>query len=121
MRDDDALELRIHRGQPDLLLVLVLKALAGFQRFPTWMWRNTVVREFVEWLREHNRALPPSRQVGFYGMDLYSLFKSIAAVLAYLDRVDPEARRVVQLVALEGERPLVAERHDEQTVVARPQ
>ena len=66
-------------------------ALSGFERFPTWMWRNTVVRDFVEWLREHNRSLPASRQVGFYGMDLYSLFTSTRAVLDYLDRVDPEA------------------------------
>lgn len=66
-------------------------ALSGFERFPTWMWRNTVVRDFVEWLRDHNRELPPSRQVGFYGMDLYSLYSSIRAVLGYLDRVDPEA------------------------------
>ena len=73
-------------GDPD-----AAAALSGFERFPTWMWRNTVVRDFVEWLREHNRALPASRQVGFYGMDLYSLFTSIGAVLAYLDRVDPEA------------------------------
>jgi len=66
-------------------------ALAGFARFPTWMWRNTVVRDFVEWLREYNRGRPPSRQVGFYGMDLYSMYTSIRAVLDYLDRVDPEA------------------------------
>lgn len=66
-------------------------ALSGFERFPTWMWRNTVVRDFVEWLREHNRQLPPSRQAGFYGMDLYSLFTSISAVLDYLGKVDPEA------------------------------
>jgi erythromycin esterase-like protein len=67
------------------------EALSAFQRFPTWMWRNTVVRDFVEWLHEYNRGKPPSRQVGFYGMDLYSLYGSIAAVLAYLDRTDPEA------------------------------
>ncbi len=66
-------------------------ALSGFERFPTWMWRNTVVRDFVEWLREHNRGKPVSQQVGFYGMDLYSLYRSIAAVLAYLDQADPEA------------------------------
>ncbi|RYF16746.1 MAG: erythromycin esterase family protein [Comamonadaceae bacterium] len=66
-------------------------ALSGFERFPTWMWRNTEVRDFVEWLREHNRGLAPSQQVGFYGMDLYSLYTSIRAVLDYLDRVDPEA------------------------------
>lgn len=66
-------------------------ALSGFERFPTWMWRNTEVRDFVEWLREHNRGLAPSQQVGFYGMDLYSLYASMRAVLDYLDRVDPEA------------------------------
>lgn len=66
-------------------------ALSGFERFPTWMWRNTEVRDFVDWLREHNRGLAPSQQVGFYGMDLYSLYTSIRAVLDYLDRVDPEA------------------------------
>jgi len=67
------------------------EALSGFERFPTWMWRNTVVRDFVEWLRDHNHGLPPSRQAGFYGMDLYSLYASIRAVLGYLDRADPEA------------------------------
>ena len=68
-------------------------ALSGFKRFPTWMWRNTVVRDFVEWLRGYNAGLPRSRQVGFYGIDLYSLFASIQAVLAYLDRTDPDAAR----------------------------
>ena len=66
-------------------------ALSGFERFPTWMWRNTVVRDFVEWLREFNRGRAPSQHVGFYGMDLYSLYRSMAAVLAYLDQTDPEA------------------------------
>jgi erythromycin esterase-like protein len=68
-------------------------ALSGFQRFPAWMWRNTEVRDFVEWLREYNRGRTPRTQVGFYGIDLYSLFGSIEAVLAYLDRTDPEAAR----------------------------
>ena len=67
------------------------EALAGFRRFPTWMWRNTAVLEFVEWLRGHNARLPPADRVGFYGIDLYSLFGSIHAVLAYLDREDPPA------------------------------
>jgi erythromycin esterase-like protein len=70
------------------------EALGGFGRFPTWMWRNTVVVEFVEWLRAHNDSLPAGAQkVGFYGLDLYSLYASIEAVLGYLDKVDPEAAR----------------------------
>src|SRR5688572_27190039 len=69
-------------------------ALSGFQRFPAWMWRNTEVRDFVEWLRDYNQGRGRQDQVGFYGIDLYSLFTSIQAVLDYLDRVDPdEARR----------------------------
>ena len=68
-------------------------ALAGFQRFPAWMWRNTVVRDFVAWLRDVNDARRDDDKVGFYGMDLYSLSTSIGAVLRYLDRVDPEAAK----------------------------
>jgi erythromycin esterase-like protein len=68
-------------------------ALSGFQRFPAWMWRNTEVRDFVEWLREYNAGRSRSQQVGFYGIDLYSLFGSIQVVLEYLDRTDPDAAR----------------------------
>ncbi len=69
-------------------------ALGGFKRFPVWMWRNTVVVEFVEWLRAYNDALPAgAAKVGFYGLDLYSLYTSIEAVLGYLEKVDPEAAR----------------------------
>jgi erythromycin esterase-like protein len=67
------------------------EALSGFRRFPTWMWRNSDVLDFVGWLREHNDALPPERKVGFYGLDLYSLHGSIDAVLAYLAKVDASA------------------------------
>lgn len=68
------------------------EALSGFQDFPTWMWRNKVVLEFVDWLRGYNDALPENAtKIGFYGLDLYSLYDSIEAVLAYLEKVDPEA------------------------------
>jgi erythromycin esterase-like protein len=56
------------------------------------MWRNTVVRAFVQWLHDYNAALPPGvAHTGWYGLDLYSLHASIAAVLAYLNQVDPPA------------------------------
>ncbi|MFL5579177.1 MAG: erythromycin esterase family protein [Gemmatimonadaceae bacterium] len=71
-----------------------VEALAGFQRFPQWMWRNDVVVDFVEWLRAHNARLGPAGSpAGFYGIDLYSLHASIQSVLAYLAKVDPEAAR----------------------------
>jgi erythromycin esterase-like protein len=69
----------------------------SFARFPTWMWRNTDVADFVEWLRTHNANASPERQVAFRGLDVYSLRGSISAVLDYLDRVDPkEAARARQ-------------------------
>jgi erythromycin esterase-like protein len=69
-----------------------VEALANFRRFPTWMWRNADVLDFVDWLRAHNDARASgATPVGFYGLDLYSLNASITAVLGYLDKVDPEA------------------------------
>ena len=57
-------------------------ALSGFRRFPTWMWRNGVVVELVEWLRARNEALPPEQGTGFYGLDLYSLYAWSEAVVS---------------------------------------
>ncbi len=62
-----------------------------FTRFPTWMWRNKDIDGFVSFLRGHNAAQPPGQKVGFYGLDLYNMTASIAAVIDYLDRVDPKA------------------------------
>jgi erythromycin esterase-like protein/predicted phosphoribosyltransferase len=71
-----------------------VEALADFRRFPTWMWRNEVVVEFIEWLRAYNDALTQgAEKVGFYGLDLYSLHASMKAVLRYLEKVDPEAAK----------------------------
>lgn len=71
-----------------------VEALSGFQRFPTWMWRNADVLDFIGWLRAYNEGIAASsKKVGFYGLDLYSLYSSIEAVLGYLDKIDPEASR----------------------------
>lgn len=67
-----------------------------FQRFPTWMWRNVEVEAFVGWLRRHNAELSPERRAAFFGLDIYNLSGSIAAVLDYLDRVDPAAATVAR-------------------------
>lgn len=70
------------------------EALSDFRRFPGWMWRNTVVVEFVEWLREWNSHRASERDAaGFYGLDLYSMHTSIEAVLGYLDKVDPASTK----------------------------
>jgi erythromycin esterase-like protein len=71
--------------------------LRGFSRFPTWMWRNTAVVEFIAWLHEHNLSLTAAdKRAGFYGLDLYSLHASMRAVVEYLERTDPAAARAAR-------------------------
>ena len=85
-RIDRHLRWRLHGGYDE----------DSFARFPTWMWRNEEVAGFVDWLRAYNQDLPMDRRAEFRGLDVYSLRSSIAAVLSYLDRVDPEAATVAR-------------------------
>src|SRR5690348_10700992 len=64
-----------------------VESLGGFTRFPTWMWRNAEVLDFVCWLREYNDSARPQGRpaAGFYGLDLYSMYASIDALTGYLD------------------------------------
>ncbi len=83
----------IHGTSPDPLLEST-----PFSRFPTWMWANHSVLEFTHWLKAHNEKIDaPEQQVGFYGLDLYSLYSSIEMVLNYLEKVDPETAQVARV------------------------
>lgn len=87
---------RFVRGQGD---AEPAEAFADFRRFPRWMWRNRDVLDFIVWLRARNTKLATAdsaAHVGFYGMDLYSLYRSIDAVTAYLDQVDPEQAKIAR-------------------------
>ena len=66
------------------------QAFDDFERFPTWMWRNEEVLRFIRQLREINQNRPAEGRVGFYGLDMYSLYRSSEAVIAYLEDVDQE-------------------------------
>jgi erythromycin esterase-like protein len=67
------------------------EVLHAFERWPTWMWANEEVVALAAWLREHNDGLPDGRRVGFYGLDVYSLWESLHTVMGYLQEHDPEA------------------------------
>ena len=69
---------------------------APFQRFPTWMWRNTDIAALTGWLRSYNADREEEGRAGFYGLDLYSMNASIGAVLDYLDEADPQAAAVAR-------------------------
>jgi erythromycin esterase len=65
--------------------------LHAFARWPTWLWANREIETFIEWLHDWNQRQPPDHRAGFYGLDVYSLWDSMHAVLAYLDRIDPDS------------------------------
>jgi erythromycin esterase-like protein len=65
--------------------------LHAFRRWPTWMWANEEIADLAGWLRRHNDGLPEDRKVGFYGLDVYSLWDSLYQVMGYLRRVDPSS------------------------------
>lgn len=70
--------------------------LKSFKRWPTWMWANWEMVALCEWLRDHNKNLANNKKVGFYGLDVYSLWESMEAILEYLKRVDPASVKIVQ-------------------------
>jgi erythromycin esterase len=65
--------------------------LAGFERWPTWMWANREVAEFLAWLREWNSGLSASDRVGFYGLDVYSLWDSLRTAISWLEVHAPDS------------------------------
>lgn len=81
------------RFQAGVSAELVLHA---FDRWPTWMWANREVQGFVDWLRAHNASRGEAQKAGFYGLDVYSLWDSMRAVIDYLERVDPESVRTAR-------------------------
>src|SRR5215212_6584793 len=69
--------------------------LFAFNRWPTWMWANREIVDLIEWLRKYNERLPEEQKVGFYGLDVYSLWESMESVIKYLKKVDPDAIKTV--------------------------
>ncbi|KAA6433580.1 erythromycin esterase family protein [Rufibacter glacialis] len=86
------------------------QALQAFRRWPTWMWANQEVAGFSEWLRQHNQTLTQNQRVGFYGMDVYSLWESLEEVRAYMEAADP----AIAQLAREAQACLAPYNQDEQ-------
>lgn len=87
---------RFIRGLPDSAESCT-DVLHAFERWPTWMWANREVVALCDWLHAYNRRRPAERQVGFYGLDVYSLWDSMRAVVEYLERIDPQLARNARL------------------------
>lgn len=76
--------------------VSAFEVLHAFNRWPTWMWANWEMVAFAEWLSNHNRSLGIKEKAGFYGLDIYSLWESMEAIISYLRKVDPSALPVAE-------------------------
>ena len=74
----------------------VLNVLEEFNRWPTWMWANWEIVALANWLQEHNTGLPANNRVGFYGLDVYSLWESMESIMKYLKKTDPGALKVAE-------------------------
>ncbi len=94
--DAEAIDRYVRRRPGPKSAVTAGEKEAAFKRFPTWMWRNQEVHDFVEWLRVYNDGLATEEKAGFYGLDLYSMGSSIQAVIKYLDNIDPRMARVAK-------------------------
>lgn len=68
-----------------------LEVLKTFDRWPTWMWANWEIAAMAEWLKNYNESLHLNNKIGFYGLDVYSLWDSLYAIRDYLQKVDPQA------------------------------
>ncbi|KAK2861349.1 hypothetical protein FQN49_004291 [Arthroderma sp. PD_2] len=93
--DSEAVD-RYVRQRPGAKAKIERPAEPAFQRFPTWMWQNSEVQEMVHWMRGHNRNLPRPKRVGFYGLDLYSMGRSIESIIKYLDTIDPKMAKLAR-------------------------
>ena len=67
------------------------EVLGAFNRLPTWMWANWEVVAFAEWMKKYNKELSVDKKIGFYGLDVYSLWESMNAIIEYLEKNDPQA------------------------------
>lgn len=70
--------------------------LHAFNRWPTWMWANWEIVALADWLKEYNIALPSNKKIGFYGLDVYSLWESMESILQYLKKTDPNALKIAE-------------------------
>jgi erythromycin esterase-like protein len=68
-----------------------LEVLKTFDRWPTWMWANWEIETLIEWLYQYNIDFPQNQKIGFYGLDVYSLWNSLDAIMGYLQEHDPRA------------------------------
>jgi erythromycin esterase len=71
-----------------------LQVLQSFNRWPTWMWANWETVQLADWLKKYNEKIATSGMVGFYGLDVYSLWESMEAIMGYLKKVDPFAWKI---------------------------
>lgn len=77
----------------------ITEVLQSFKRWPTWMWANWEVAAFARWLKNYNSGLASEEKIGFYGLDVYSLWESMEVIVNYLEKEDPDTAGLARRVA----------------------
>ncbi|PJJ58781.1 erythromycin esterase family protein [Hymenobacter chitinivorans] len=72
-----------------------VQSLQSLHRWPTWLWANQEVANLLEWVRTYNKTQPAARQVGFYGLDLYSMVQSLEQVRTDFSAADQATHEAV--------------------------
>jgi len=93
--------------------------LRNFRRWPTWMWANWEIASLTDWLRGYNEGWSPEKKIGFYGLDVYSLWESLESLLDYLRKEDPDAAHLVR-EAIQCFEPYGEEVHGYSNALAEP-
>ncbi len=75
------------------------EVLAHFNRWPTWMWANEEIIPLLEWLKSFNSNKEAGNKAGFYGLDVYSLWESMEAIVHYLQETkSPHVEKALKAI-----------------------
>ncbi|MFC0271713.1 erythromycin esterase family protein [Metabacillus herbersteinensis] len=79
---------QVHKNARDVL--------KSFNRWPTWMWANEEMIDLIEWLKDYNHKQSSDKKVGFYGIDIYSLWESMDEIIRYLEKINSPDREAAK-------------------------
>lgn len=74
-----------------------------FRRWPSWMWANHEMANFIEQVRSFNQQLPLEDRIRFHGLDVYSVRDSAQKTLNILDEIDPDLGTQAPVLSLDLE------------------
>ena len=72
----------IHEEKKDSSAIVHLLQL--YYRWPTWLWSNYEMIPLISWLNAYNQNMSAGHKIGFYGLDLFSIWESVSELIYHL-------------------------------------